>query len=286
MGYTFGQFNQEFSDEKVCLDTLFHYRYGELSTCPKCQQETKFYRLKNRKVYSCLHCRYQLHPLADTIFHKSETPLTKWFFAMFLFANSKNGVSAKELERHLGVTYKTAWRIARQIRRLMSQDGEEKLSGTVEMDETLIGGYKRGDIGGNTKGTKQTVIGAVERGGRIKAKHTENRETHTILNQIQSDIEPGSKLITDEWAVYHKAKKLGYGRRAIKHLDKKYVRGIVHTNTIEGFWSQLKRSINGTYHVVSPKYLQLFVDEFSFRYNLRSVSSVYPMLLKRAARPF
>lgn len=206
---------------------------------------------------------------------------------MFLFANSKNGVSAKELERHLGVTYKTAWRMARQIRKLMSQNEDGgKLSGTVEMDETLIGGYKRGDLGGNTKGTKQTVIGAVERGGRIKAKHTENRETHTILNQIQSDIEPGSKLITDEWPVYYKAKKLGYGHRAIKHLDKKYVRGLVHTNTIEGFWSQLKRSINGTYHVVSPKYLQLYVDEFAFRYNLRQVSSMFPVLLKRAARPF
>lgn len=158
-----------------------------------------------------------------------------------------------------------------------------QLSGTVEMDETLVGGYRKGDIGGNTKGTKQTVIGAVERGGRIKAQHTQNRETHTIINMINADVALGSHLITDEYPVYRKVKQLGYGHDTVKHAEKQYVAGLAHTNTIEGFWSQLKRSLNGTYHAVSPRYLQSYVNEFAWRYNQRqNPKPMFLSLLDRA----
>lgn len=141
MRYTIKDFNTDFPNDDVCLDTVFQNRYGDVKDCPRCGVvDTKFYRVTGRKCYACMHCSYQLHPLAQTIFHKSETPLKSWFYAIYLFSVSKNGVSAKELERHLGVTYKTAHRMARQIRKLMNQDDTELLSGIVETDETYIGG--------------------------------------------------------------------------------------------------------------------------------------------------
>src|SRR3989344_5492634 len=139
MRYTIKQFNEEYPDDNACLEAVFQNRFGDVKFCPKCGAETKFYRVKKRQCYACMHCGYQLHPLAQTIFRKSETPLKSWFYAIYLFSVSKNGVSAKELERHLGVTYKTAWRMAKQIRLLMQQDVEQ-LTGTVEVDETYIGG--------------------------------------------------------------------------------------------------------------------------------------------------
>src|ERR1700755_1825443 len=143
MRYTKKQFEADFPNDDVCLNTIFQNRYGHVKTCPKCAVVgTKFYRVTGRKCYACMHCGYQLHPLAKTIFHKSETPLTSWFYAIYLFSVSKNGVSAKEIERHLGVTYKTAHRMCRQIRKLMAGDNDF-LAGEVEVDETYIGGHRK-----------------------------------------------------------------------------------------------------------------------------------------------
>lgn len=286
MSYSIVQFNQEFSSEDVCLDTIFNYRYGDLKVCPKCHQETKFYRLKsvNRKAYSCLKCRHQLHPLAKTIFHKSDTPLTKWFYAMYLFSVSKNGVSALELQRHLKVTYKTAWRMAKQIRLLMGDDGV-KLDGEVEVDETYVGGKSINSRNKTrTIGDKAVVFGMVQRNGRVKAKHVKSSGARVLLPEIAHSINVTTKIYSDEWGSYKRLAKLGFNHSSVNHKRLEFSRDGVHTNTIEGFWSQLKRSINGTYHVVSPKYLQHYVDEFSFRYNLRG-EPVYPTLLRRSSQP-
>ena len=132
MKYTIAEFSKQFPDEEACVDNIFQNRYGSLSNCPKCRKKTKFPRVKNRRSYACQFCGFQLFPLADTIFHKSPTPIKLWFYGIFLFSASKNAVSAKELQRQLGVTYKTAWRMAAQIRKLMGQDGT-KLSGTGEV---------------------------------------------------------------------------------------------------------------------------------------------------------
>ena len=137
--FTIRDFNAQYPTDDACLQELFKHRYGMLRICPGCSRKSRFYRVKSRKCYACQVCGYQLHPLADTIFHKSETPLKSWFYAIYLFANSKNGVSAKELERQLGVTYKTAWRIAKQIRVLFKSPAR-KLSHTVEIDDTYIRG--------------------------------------------------------------------------------------------------------------------------------------------------
>ena len=143
--YTIDTFHLEFPDDDTCLDYMFNLAYGNLPACPQCGVvEPRYYRVRNRKCYACNDCGYQISPLANTIFHKSETPLTKWFYAIYLFSVGKNGVSAKEIERHLGVTYKTAWRMAKQIR-LMMQQGGSPLSGVVEADETYVGGKTRRD---------------------------------------------------------------------------------------------------------------------------------------------
>jgi len=276
--YTIKQFNEQYPDETACLDAIFQNRFGDLKFCPHCGAETKFYKLTDRKAYSCRHCRYQIHPLAGTIFHKSETPLKSWFFAIYLFGTSKNGVSAKELERHLGVTYKTAWRIAKQIRILMQQDGD-KLGGIVEADETYIGG--RTDIRRKFN-NKSTVLGIVEKKGKARAVVASGANASTALPFMRAAVEIGSEVHTDESRIYNRVKR-EYSHKVVNHSIKEYVKDGVHTNNIEGLWGQLKRSIDGTYHCVSPKYLQSYVNEFVYRYNLRD-DAVYPFLIQQAGK--
>jgi transposase-like protein len=279
MRYTFKQFKEEYPDDEACLEAVFQNRFGDLRWCPKCGAETKFYRVKKRQCYACMHCAHQLHPLADTIFRKSSTSLWNWFYAIYMFSVSKNGVSAKELERHLGVTYKTAWRMAKQIRLLMEQDGE-MLTGNVEVDETYIGGKRKMAQKYNNK---SAVFGAVERDGFVKAKHVKSTGVRVLMPEIESGVAKGSAIFSDEWQAYKSLARRGYSHTTVNHSTLEYVRGTAHTNTIEGFWSQLKRSLDGTYHAVSPKYLQSYVNQFAFYYNHRAVA-VYPVLLKRAAK--
>lgn len=255
MKYSILDFQKEFPTDDVCLEYIFNKKYPNRKS---------WYRVVGRKAYANAEGKH-VHPLKGTIFEKSDTSLVKWFYAIFLFSVSKNGVSAKELERQLKVTYKTAWRIGKQIRRLMESD-RRKLNGVVEADETYIGGYRKGGVGG--KG-KTPIIGIVQRGGSVKAK-VSARETHLILNHMKENVEKGTSVFTDQFGVYKKALKLGYAHESINHWKKEFARNEVHTNTIEGFWSQLKRSIRGTYHSVSPKHLQTYVDEFAFRYNYRN----------------
>lgn len=279
MRYTLKDFQKEYPDDDACLEAVFQDRFGHVKFCPKCAAETKFYRVKKRQCYACMHCGYQLHPLASTIFRKTTTPLTSWFYAIYLFSVSKNGVSAKELARHLGVTYKTAWRMCKQIRILMQQENE-KLSGTVEVDETYIGGRHRMSRG---RRDKSIIIGAIEKDGRAKANVIDWASAARAMSFLNATLVVGAELHTDDSRIYKRAKQY-FKHGVVNHSQKVYVENGVHTNSIEGFWGQLKRSISGTYHVVSPKYLQLYVDEFVFRYNLRGVA-VGPVLLERALRP-
>lgn len=279
--YTIDTFHKEFPNDDVCLEFMFQKRYGHLEYCPRCAVQTKFYRIKARKYYKCPHCAFELYPLANTIFHKSATPLTKWFYAIYLFGVGKNGVSAMELERHLGVTYKTAWRMAKQIR-LMMQQNSSKLTGIVEADETYIGGKSKQDAKFRNK---TAVVGIVEKKkgiGQVKAIATKQADATVTLPFLKANIEAGSTLQTDESRIYSRVKR-DFTHEFVTHSKLEYVRAGVHTNTIEGFWGQLKRSLDGTYHCVSPKYLQLYVNEFVYRYNHRHVS-VVPFLLAKAGQ--
>lgn len=272
MKYTIKDFRNQFPDNDVALDYIFKAKYPNA---------TGYYRVKKRKCYANSQGE-QIHPLKGTIFEKSSTQLIDWLYAIYLFSASKNGVSAKELERQLGVTYKCAWRIAKQIRSLMS-DTNERLTGEVEVDETYVGGKS---VNSRTKrrtlSDKEVVFGMVERNGRVKAKHVKSSGARSLLLQIAHHIDTSTKIYSDEYGSYRRLSKLGYSHSSVNHNQGEFANNGVHTNTIEGFWSQLKRSINGTYHVVSPKYLQNYVDEFAWRYNYRSVrTALFQQLIAR-----
>jgi transposase-like protein len=276
--FTINKFNEKYPDDTACLDEIFKSRYGKMTSCPSCNKKTNFYKIISKKVYSCQFCGYQISPLAGTIFHKSSTSLKNWFYAIYKFSTAKNGVSAKELERELGVTYKTAWRMASQIRKLFA-DNIGELSGVVEVDEYYHGGVKKGQRGKNLS-NKKSIVGMAERQGRVLVKVVEDTTKHTVWPLIVNNIKQGSHVMTDNAPLYNKVTKLGYDHSIINHSLKKYVFGDIYTNTIEGFWSQLKRSVNGTYHAVSPKFLQTYVNEFSFRYSNRFSSiSMFDLLL-------
>lgn len=280
--FTIKDFNTQYPDDTACLQSVFQNRYGKLKVCPSCEKNTRFYKVAKRKCYACQFCGHQLHPLSDTIFHKSETSLKTWFYAIFLFSNSKNGVSAMELQRQTGVTYKCAWRICKQVRFLMTQ-GNEPLQGVVEMDETYVGGVRPGKRGRGAEG-KTPVFGMVERKGSVRAVVVPDVKTKTLMPIVLSSVKKGAVISTDEGNNYNRLKENGYEHGTVKHGKGQYANGMFHSNTIEGFWSQLKRSINGTYHAVSRKYLQGYVDEFSYRYSNRGLA-LFPLMISRAVKP-
>ncbi len=270
MNYTIKDLKRDFPNDDVCLEYIFRMKYPN----------GKYYRVKGRKTYADASGK-QIYPLSGTIFENSSTPLTSWFYAIFLFASSKNGVSAMELQRQLGTTYKCAWRIGKKIRSLMT-DGGQKLSGIVEVDETYIGGQHKRKFGFKKK---TAVMGMVQRGGRAVARIIPYRETKIILDNIQKYVEKGSRIMSDEYSAYKKVFWFGYQHAFTKHGKRHYVKGKVHTNAVEGLWSIIKNSFRGTYHSISPKHLQSYLDEFSFRYNLRtSPVPVFLLLLSRLVK--
>lgn len=279
---TIQNFNKQFPDDDVCLDYMFKYFYGKDYECPKCHNKKGWYRIQKRKCYSCGNCGYLLSPLAGTIFHKSPTSLKNWFFAIYLMSTSKNGVAAKEIQRQTQVTYKCAWRMQKQIRMLMRSNGSNKLDGEIEIDDTYIGGKHEGKRGRGAEG-KSVVFGMVEREGAVKAEVVENLKAKTVMLIIQENVKEKSHIMSDEFPSYEKVAKYGFDHDIVKHGIKEYVRGNIHVNNMEGFWSQLKRSINGTYHSVSPQWLQLYIDEFAWRYSHRaSETPLFQLLLSRA----
>lgn len=273
MKYTVSDFRKQFTDDNTCLDYLLSARFGgKEGKCPKCKKVANWSRVEGRKTYACSWCGKHVSPTAGTIFHKSETLLSLWFHAIFIMSQAKNGVAAAEIERHVGVTYKTAWRMMHQIRKLMDQT-PSLFSGTVEMDETYVGGKAHGKRGrGASK--KTPVFGISQRGGLVSAKAVPNVKASTVMPLVREHVEIGSTVMTDEFPIYNKSKKMGYKHKRVNHGRKQYVRNgrpeKIHTNSIEGFWSQLKRSVDGTHHNVSPKHLQKYVDEHVFRYNHRN----------------
>ena len=286
---TIQQFFQQFPTDDSCLEHLMVVRYGRKLHCPKCGAEGRFAKLSKMPAYSCPHCGHHIHPMAGTPFERSRTSLQKWFYAMFLFTTTRNGVAAKELQRQLGVTYKTAWRMASEIRKYMGYvDGDRRLGGdtptsaVVEADETFIGGKDK-----QGKDDKTVVLGMVERnGGEVIARVVNSRRSIDVIPEVLTWVKPGSKIATDEAVAYRVLKEEGYLHAAVNHSAGEYVNGEVHTNTIEAFWGCLKRGIQGTYVWVSPKHLQKYLWEFEFRHNLRAHPHLMmDLLLQSFPRP-
>jgi transposase len=267
--YTIKDFDKQFPTDDACLEFLFKARFPEGAFCDKCQKITPHYRIVNRKVFSCQFCGTQISPTAGTIFHKSVTPLRSWFHAMFLMASTKTGISAKQLQRELGVTYKTAWRMFKEIRKLMT-DNVNPLTGQVEIDETYIGGKRQGKRGRGASG-KSVVMGMVERNGNAITRVVPNVQARTLLPMIERNVAKSNKTVvyTDELPSYNYVERLGYAHEIVQHSAKQYVRGIVHVNTMESLWGTIKRGIDGVNHSVSPLYLQSYLDSYIYRYNHR-----------------
>ncbi len=273
--YSVIDFVRDFPDDKTCLDWLWRRLYstdGLHAHCPKCEKERGFHRVKSRPSFSCDSCGHHIHPTAGTIFHKSSTSLHLWFHAIFLMSSTRCGVSAKELERQIGVTYKTAWRMFHRIKNmLMDDDGDDPLSGTVEADEMYVGGKRRGRTGRPGKGSNKTpVFGMVERGGRVHAVTVPNVTAGTLLGHVEKRVLPESMVYTDYYPSYKGLAARGYRHQRIKHSEGVYVSGDVHTNAIEGFWALVKGGIGGVHHAVSAKHLQGYLDSYAFRYNHRN----------------
>jgi len=275
--YTLKDFQAQFPDNEACLEWLFRRFYPDaLVYCDKCARETKHHRVVSRPSYSCDRCGHHVHPTANTIFHKSPTPLTIWFYAIYLMASTRCGVSAKQIERETGVTYKTAWRMFKQIRSMLEESGSPlggKNSPGVEMDETYMGGRRKGGTGRPPADDmkKAAVVGMVERHGRIKALVASDVKGSTLLGMVHEHILPKTTVFTDELNGYDGISHMnrGYVHHRIKHSEKVYVVGDVHTNTVEGFWGLVKNGLRGVYHAVGRGYLQYYLDEYSFRYNHR-----------------
>jgi len=288
--YSLIEFMREFPDDATCLEWLWRQRAsadGSHAHCPKCKQTRKFHKVKMRPSWSCDSCGHHMHPTAGTIFHGSATSLNLWFYAMYLMTSTRCAVSAKHLERELGVTYKTAWRMANLIRnKLMVEDGDEPLSGEVEVDETFIGGKPKaadrararreapnpGQISHYAQRPKTVVFGAVQGGGQVRAAVIPDSSAVTLGSNLHRFVLPEARLITDEWRGYTVPGREYDRHDTINHGAHVYVSGDVHTNSIEGFFGNLKTGIAGNYHSVSRKWLHGYLNEFVWRYNRRSVT--------------
>jgi transposase len=279
--YSMRDFNNEFPNDAACLDYIAAQRLPEgKGMCPACKVERKHHRVGNRTAYACDHCGHHFYPLAGTIFEKSSTSLKKWFYVMYLMGSTGCGISAKQVQRETGVTYKTAWRMSKQIRSLLS-DGDWQLEGrTVEVDEAYMDGRRKGHRGRPMTGDKKKVpvVGIVQRDGRVTAK--------TLAGLIRKHVVPGSGVYIDEFQAYNTdAKGKRYIHRRIRHADGINVRGDIHSNTVEGLWSLIKQGISGVYHSVSPDNLQSYLDEYCFRYNRRHDGNLqFKAIWERASR--
>jgi transposase len=274
--YTIDQFRKDYPDNDACLDKLFALRYTNL-VCPKCDSDKPFIRVKNRRSYQCPACGFQIYPTQGTVFEKSTTPLTHWFYAIYLQTTTRNGVAAKELERQLNVCYTTALRMSHQIKRLMGSNKLDKLTGEVEIDESYFGmkvvnmtKKKRAqmiDENGTVKDNKTGIMGFVSRDGQVKTEVMHGGKT--FKQRVRDHVSSDATLITDGHLGYDGLDIEFFKHEIINHLQGEYKRDEWHTNTVEGFWSQLKRTIKGTHIHCDAKYLQLYADEVAFRYMQR-----------------
>jgi transposase-like protein len=282
---TVKEFFAKFPDDDTCIFHVMDLRYGRVRDCLGCGKPTEYYKLAKRPAFSCKLCGHHIYPCAGTPFERTRTPLQLWFYAIYLFTTSRHGVPAKELQRQLGVTYKTAWRIGHEIRKFMGAvDGDDGLSGTVEIDEAYVGGndHKTGRPGKDS--VKTAIFGMVERGGDVMTHVVPDVRSDTLIPLIQDNVAKGTLINSDEYNAYRPLNKMGYSHATVRHRRKQYVDGATHTNTIEGFWSHFKCSMKGTHRSISRKHMQKYLVEFEFRFNLRG--PLAPTMFDRLIQSF
>ena len=290
--YTLAEFRKNYPNDDACLDKLFKLRFTGL-ICPTCDDETQFVRTKGRRSFYCTCCGFQVYPTQGTIFEKTTTPLLYWFHAIYLQTTTRNGVSAKELERNFDICYKTALRMAHQIKISMANTDNTPLNGIVECDETFIGGKsefmhadKREKLVKNGNGMSHLipVVAMVQRDGEIRTTIITEVNKKTLYPTIEKNISKQAIFLTDGLGAYVEIGRTFKKHESVSHANGEYVRGDWHTNTVEGFFSQLKRTIKGTHIHVSKKHLKKYVDEVAFRYvNRDNQDIMFDLILQRIA---
>lgn len=272
------QFLDYFRDEQSCIDYWEEVRWNGNVVSPY-DPQSKVYKCGNNK-YKCKNTGKYFNARTGTIFEGSKLSLRKWFYAIYVILGNKKGISSCQLARNIGVTQKTAWKMIQKVHSCLDFNTSQALEGEVEVDETYIGGTERfkhsnkkikNAKGRSTKG-KTPVFGMIQRGGFILAFVVEDTKSKTLLPIINDTVCPGSAIYSDEWRAYKKLDKQRYNHSIVYHKKGAYVIGKTSTNTIEGFWGHLKRVLKSTYHWVSPKHLQGYVDAETFRYNTKHLS--------------
>ena len=284
------EFFQRFPDEDACLAHIMDVRFGGTRfDCPSCGVVgSTFHKLQKRRTYVCAHCGHHVNPTAGTILENTRTSLVSWFYAMYLFCTTRHGVSGKELQRQLGVTYKTAYRIGQQIRDLTmkAQTFDALLAGHVELDEAYVGGRRSGGKRGRGAPGKTIVMGLASRDGQMKAVVIPNVKKDTLRDVVIENVEPGSVVSTDELVSYNLLAGDGFTHGVVKHGAKEYAHydyrsgETFHVNTVEGFWRLFKASVRSTHVQISAKHMQRYLSEFTFRANHRErVNGMFDLLI-------
>ena len=259
---------ERYHREQSCRARLEELRWPDGVECPRCDSKNVA-RMDQRHQYQCRSCRYQFSVTAGTIFHDSHLPLWKWFLAVYLIVESKKGISANQLKRTLHVSYKTAWYLCHRIRAALNEVDAQLLKGIVEADETFVGG-KVENMGRGYTDNKVVVVGALQRGGNICLQVVRGRDREALHGFIRENVAGNVEAIyTDEWEAYKGIADKDTEHQTVKHREGEWARGDVHTNSLENVWSLLKRSIIGSYHQVSAKHLDAYLDELEFRFNNR-----------------
>jgi len=297
MGMNLIETISKFPDQDTCISYLEHIRWQQEPTCPYCSGKRSSKRAGTHR-HQCHECNSSYSVLVGTIFEDTNLPLPKWFLAISLILNAKKGLSALQLARDLGINRKTGWYLQMRIRKAMQENQDKDLfNGIVEIDETYLGGAMRNhskkkrderrDNGLQVTGMehKQPVIGLLERGGRIKLQVIEKANSVNIKPVIAETVSVDAEVVTDGFGAYRGLDKLHQGHYVLNKEKEEYVKGEYHINTLEGFWTLLKRGIYGQYHKVSPAYLQAYLNEFTFKYNHRANKSNFALLIQRSLTP-
>ena len=272
---------EHFSTDDKCRELLERLRWPLGAECPRCKGKNVVRLETNAKLLWCRECEYQFTVTAGTIFNDSHLPLSKWFMAALLLCEAKKGMSANQLKRTLGVSYKTSWYLCHRIRAAMKEMDKPMLDGTVEVDETWVGGRERKGRGWNRPdNNKEVVVGIRQRGGELRFFHATDVKAGTLAKYIKENISTDvDVIVTDEFPAYIPAMIAsgikGTQHETIKHKDRVYVRGEVHTNTVESAFSLLKRGIVGSWHKISAKHLSAYLDEMTFRFNRRKNANLF-----------